>query len=267
MSALPDATNTFPIRVGSMLFTMIEAHAGHEVAYNRWYERDHFYGGCLIGEWNFAGGRFIATADCKDRRFPADSPVTDGDVRQGTFLSVYWIAADHHWDWAVWAGKTLHQLHEDGRMFPERDHVHTKLYDFDWAVGRDDDGVPVDLALDRRFPGMAVLIGEAADDVAAVDAWLKDDCLPRVLPGSGAAIAARWSIKPMPSDAPGVPTEEGSDRQFLLMLFLDGDPTATFDAVAPAIADDLAASGLGTVTFASPFLGTVPGTDTHLDAI
>ena len=39
----------YPIRVGSMLFTMVDPHRGHEVEYNRWYERDHFYGGCMTG--------------------------------------------------------------------------------------------------------------------------------------------------------------------------------------------------------------------------
>ena len=34
---------------------MVEPHRGHEVAYNRWYERDHFYAGCMIGAWTIAG--------------------------------------------------------------------------------------------------------------------------------------------------------------------------------------------------------------------
>ena len=28
-----------------MLFTMVDPEQGHEVEYNRWYERDHFYAG------------------------------------------------------------------------------------------------------------------------------------------------------------------------------------------------------------------------------
>ena len=51
-----------PIKLGSMLFTLVEPHRGHEVAYNRWYERDHFYSGCMIGPYQFAGKRFVATA-------------------------------------------------------------------------------------------------------------------------------------------------------------------------------------------------------------
>ncbi len=44
-----------PIKLGGALVTMVEPHKGHEVAYNRWYERDHFYAGCQIGAWNLAG--------------------------------------------------------------------------------------------------------------------------------------------------------------------------------------------------------------------
>ena len=49
-----------PIRLGAMLFTMIEPHRGHEVAYNRWYERDHLYAGCTVGPYNFAAKRWVA---------------------------------------------------------------------------------------------------------------------------------------------------------------------------------------------------------------
>ena len=59
-----------PIRIGTMLYTLVEPHRGHEVAYNRWYERDHFYAGCQIGAYNFAGARFVATAPLKALRYP-----------------------------------------------------------------------------------------------------------------------------------------------------------------------------------------------------
>ena len=61
-----------PIRIGTMLYTLVEPHRGHQVAYNRWYERDHFYAGCQIGAYNFAGARFVATAPLKGLRYPGD---------------------------------------------------------------------------------------------------------------------------------------------------------------------------------------------------
>src|SRR5450756_145468 len=59
-----------PIRLGTMLYTLVEPHKGHQVAYNRWYERDHFYAGCQIGAYNFSGARFVATSDLKELRLP-----------------------------------------------------------------------------------------------------------------------------------------------------------------------------------------------------
>ena len=59
-----------PIRVGSMLWVFTDPHKGHELAYNRWYERDHYYAGCMIGASNFAGSRWVATRRHKDARFP-----------------------------------------------------------------------------------------------------------------------------------------------------------------------------------------------------
>src|SRR3954447_10592764 len=67
------AGNEGGIRVGSTLLTLVEPHKGHEVAFNRWYERDHFYAGCLIGAGWFAGKRWVATKPLKDLRGPADT--------------------------------------------------------------------------------------------------------------------------------------------------------------------------------------------------
>ena len=62
----------YPVKVGSMLLTLVEPNPGFERAYNRWYERDHYYGGCMVGPWLFAGSRWVATRPLKDLRWPAD---------------------------------------------------------------------------------------------------------------------------------------------------------------------------------------------------
>ncbi|RMH83114.1 MAG: hypothetical protein D6683_02465, partial [Actinomyces sp.] len=95
--------NDHPIRVGSMLFTMVDPERGHEVAYNRWYERDHFYAGCMVGPWLFAGKRWVATRRLKDLRFPEDSPLAR-PVDAGSYLAIYWVHEGHHadhFDWAI----------------------------------------------------------------------------------------------------------------------------------------------------------------------
>ena len=67
----------YPVKVGSMLFTMVDPNVGFEVAYNNWYERDHFYGGCMIGPWILAGSRWVSPRNLKDLRFPAVSPFAE----------------------------------------------------------------------------------------------------------------------------------------------------------------------------------------------
>ena len=88
----------YVIKLGTMLFTMVEPTKGHEVEYNRWYERDHFYGGVLTGAWSFAGDRFVATKAMKNLRYPAESPMTP-DPMTGSYLALYWVLDGHHDDW------------------------------------------------------------------------------------------------------------------------------------------------------------------------
>ena len=59
----------YPIKVGSMLLTLVDPNKGFESAYNRWYERDHYIAGGLIGPYNFAGSRWVATREMKDLRW------------------------------------------------------------------------------------------------------------------------------------------------------------------------------------------------------
>ena len=51
-----------------------------------------------------------------------------------------------------------------------------------WAMQRDPDGVSAELALDHRFPGLAVVVGEANEGVdrAQLEGWYRDEHLPSV---------------------------------------------------------------------------------------
>ena len=59
--------------IGAALITMVEPHVGHEHAYNRWYEDDHFYSGAMAMPWMFAGRRWVAPYFLQPLRYPADS--------------------------------------------------------------------------------------------------------------------------------------------------------------------------------------------------
>jgi len=259
-----------PIKIGTMLYTLVEPHRGHQVAYNRWYERDHFYAGCQIGAFNFAGARFVATAPMKGLRYPDGDGALVADAATGSYLGVYYVLDGHHDEWNRWAVDQVNVLHAAGRMFEERDHIHTGLYRFEWEHRRDADGVPAELTLDHRFAGMVSVFIEPADGVTGEQAgtWLREQYLPGVLPGSPVATVLGFSPLPLLADAPGdVPRGETLDERLLALCFVDEAPDASWDAVFAPLGRAASDAGIGTVIWASPFVGTVPGTDTYTDQL
>ena len=137
-----------PIKLGSMLLTLVEPHRGHEVAYNRWYERDHFYAGCMIGPYNSPAGASWPRPSSRPCATPTRRP-SPASPDRGTFVAVYWVLDGYYDVWNRWALRQVKALHTAGRMFDERDHVHTLLYRYEWEHRRDPDGVPAELALDH----------------------------------------------------------------------------------------------------------------------
>jgi hypothetical protein len=258
-----------PVKLGSMLFTVVEPHRGHEVAYNRWYERDHFYAGCMVGPYNFAGRRFVATAELKALRDPDPSVIT-GEPARGSYVSVYWVLDGYHSVWNRWALRQVNALHAAGRMFEQRDHVHTLLYNYCWEFRRDPDGVPIELALDHPYRGFVSVFIDRAEDVSneALWEWLRAEHLPALLPGSDADLVAAFTPIALEVDAPGdVPREAASDRRTLLLWFLNTPPEVAWEPVIAEHRRLLEEKGLGTVVAALPFIPTIPGTDTYSDKL
>ena len=180
------------ITLGSALFTLVEPHQGHEVAYNRWYERDHFYAGCMNGPFYFSGRRWVSTKDLKDLRLGARSgdDALFGDDRLGSYLALYWTPKGRFRDNTDWSTRQVHWLHANGRMFAERDHIHTLLYLYKGADARDADGVPPELALDHPFRGLgAVIVEPAAEGVGGRPA--PPVAARRRIGGAGAVVPRR----------------------------------------------------------------------------
>ena len=120
----------YPVKVGSMLYTLVDPNKGHEVAYNRWYERDHFYAGCMIGPFLFAGSRWVATRALKDARWPGDDETIASPPDAGSYVAIYWVERGHHADhFDVWARHQVRELYAQGRGFAERRHTHTVLFE------------------------------------------------------------------------------------------------------------------------------------------
>jgi hypothetical protein len=262
-----------PIKVGSMLYTLVDPHRGHEAAYNRWYERDHFYAGCMVGPWLFSGGRWVATADMKRLRFPADSPYAE-PVTDGSYLAMYWVLegryGDHFGEWSI---PQVQWLYANNRGFADRTHVHTKLYVAPWTAYRDADPVPLELALDHGYAGLITIFVARNDDVDEADfqRYLRDTALPPLLADSPIAMAAQWKPEP-PSSSPtgNAPMPLGSlpggPERTMQLLFCESNPADVWDRVR-AYAASIEESGLGSVLFCAPFLATVVGTDTYTDQL
>jgi hypothetical protein len=258
-----------PIKLGSILFTVVEPHKGHEVDYNRWYERDHFYSGVMIGPWTFAGNRYVATKDLKDLRDPRSASIT-GEHGKGSYVGVYWILDGFHDLWNKWSVRQVRQLHAKNRMFEHRDHVHTLLYRYEWEHGRDEDGVPIELALDHNYGGFVAVWIDAAEGVAQEEMWdyLRSDVLPTVLEGTSAGLVGAFTPLPLLIDAPGdVPRQESTDSRTMLLFFLDEDPKVDWEKVFVRQREMIDASGKGTVFAEVPFKPTVKGTDTYTDQL
>jgi hypothetical protein len=241
------------IKLGSMLFTMVEPDRGHEVAYNRWYERDHFYAGCMVGPWLFAGRRFVATRELKSLRFGSQADLFGGrDL--GSYLAVYWILEGRHDDHVDWALRQVHWLHEHGRMFAERAHIHTLLYELAWTSGI---GIPPELALDHPFGGVTATVVKLSDGVTINDlhGWV-GQLQPELELG--------FTPIQLPDDAPV--TQARIDGHVLNVSFTSDSPATWWDE-QHAAADQLERDGIGTMLWTAPFIPTIPGTDTYTDQL
>jgi hypothetical protein len=262
----------YPVKIGSMLFTMVDPHKGHEVAYNRWYERDHFYAGCMIGPWLFAGGRWVAPRALKDLRFPDKTPFAE-PVDAGSYLSIYWMHEDHVDEHLKWAGEQVVWLYANGRGFQERTHAHTSIYDLKSVRYADEDGIPLELALDHHFRGLGVLVTEPADGVSAADhqQWIESEAVPGLLGAPGISSWSGWMKRPAPPGRTGqspmpLGTDGGSEERLLQLVFIDGDPSDVWDAFR-AYGDKVGSGDKARLTFAAPFYGTRVGTDEYSDQL
>lgn len=257
----------YPVKVGSMLFTIVDPHTGHEVAYNRWYERDHFYAGCLVGPWLFAGSRWVATRDLKALRFPEDSTLARPTVRAGSYLAFYWIHAGHHEEHHAWASEQARCLYRDNRGFHQRTHVHTLMYTLDWTVYRDADPVPLELSPDHRFPGLATVAIERKEGVeqARTDEWIQR-YLDGFLKGSPVASCSTWSPLPQGEGPMPIPRVQRTHLLNLLLYFID-EPANTCWESFRTFGRDLESTGLARVAFAAPWRPTIPGTDRYTDEL
>lgn len=257
--------------LGQILVSLLEPEPGKAREFNRWYERDHFYAGCMTGAHFFAGRRFIATRELKALRTPASSP-TIADTSIGSFLALYWMERGHRAAAEDWALERVLSLGEAGRMAGggKRRAVHASFYRLRFAAIRDADGVPPEVALDHGFPGVVLALTERPAEVTAAsrEAWLRDVYLPEHLPGSPIALCLSFDVLPLSESSPVyTPPPEGAERRGLEIFFLDVAPEEAWSPVFSGYGEALAAAGQGSLAMVAGFLPTVPGTDRYVDEV
>ncbi len=129
------AIGPYEAAVGGALITMVEPHPGHEIAYNRWYEDDHYDTGALAMFWLFAGQRWVSPPELRALRYPADSAVAQ-PVTTGRYISLSWLTVGRVDDHLAWSIGTNRRLRADARGFEERTHVFTAFQDHLGATSR-----------------------------------------------------------------------------------------------------------------------------------
>lgn len=255
-----------PIALGGALITLVDPHQGYEVEYNRWYERDHFYAGCMIGAECFAGARFVATRACKERRFPATTDWAAGGrgITAGSYLAMYWVRDGHFEEWLKWGTEQVNWLHANDRMFEHRDHISTLVYRHRASASPSE--MPIELALDRGYAGCALVVHdlEANESARTVSSYIAAN---GGLPGCDAT--AVFTPIPLLDTAPkDVPQDDASAPQRVVIVgFFDGDPLTLWDEHLSDYEQQIAGQNVGIVAWAGPFLRTIPGTDTYTDQL
>ena len=265
----------YPVKVGSMLLTMVDPHPGYEVAYNRWYERDHYYEGCMIGPYLFAGSRWVAPRALKDKRWPPVETVAR-PYNAGSYVSIYWVQKDHAEDhFTNWASPQVHWIYANGRGFAERRHIHTSVFDYLGVVYRDADGVPVDLALDARYDGVvAIWLDAASGDANALQAELAKDLAAKLVAGSTIESVSSWT--PRGGDASDqadrsnspmdLGTRSGGAKRLVQLAFVRG-PVEDVLSRVKTYTDAIEKAGLATLGLVAPFYPTAVGTDKYADQL
>jgi hypothetical protein len=268
--AVPEAPlSDRKVELGHAIFALVEPHRGHEIAWNRWYERDHLIaaGGCA--PWTIATQRWIATRREKALRYPARNPICD-PVTRGSFLAAIWIQAGRYDEQQRWVAKQMAILTANQRQFAQRDVITTAGYDYLGGALRDADGVPPELALQRNYPGVVLVWTERRPETSldALRAWLTRDFLPGAVEKSEIAMALCFTPKPKadwwPKAAPEVP---GVGERILCACFVEDEPAACFERRFAGLAGAIDAGGRGRALLVAPFAPLVPGVDPPVELL
>jgi hypothetical protein len=245
--------------LGHAFLTLVEPHNGHDAAYTRWYEDDHFHAAGMSFPWWFAGRRWVATRALRQLR---DSSLANADLDRGWSFATYWITRGRLREQALWLESTVGRLLADGRMFAERTHVMTGFFDHvtEWqAPGHQPRAVH---ALEYPYAGVVL---EVVDPGRKGGRWLKENYVkPRLARGEAAQCLA---FRPVPW--PGQvepPWQSAPPDRTVLLWFVESGPADFWEGSFGTHRAAVEAAG-GMVDFVGGFVPTLPGTDVYLDQL
>lgn len=266
---MPGNASDAGVTLGHAIFSLIQPHPGHEHAWNRYYERDHLIAAGSCAPWTFSTQRWIATRRHKALRTPRENPIAD-PPEKGAYLAALWIQKGRFAEQQAWVAEQMKMLAEEGRTFDERDVLTTTGYDLIGTLGRDPDGVPPELALEHRYPGIVLAWIERgpSHSLEQLRDGLIEDVLPDFLERSATAQALCFTPLPKadwwPKAAPEVP---GVGDRILLACFVDCDPAEVWKDRYDALGSLIEAGGRGRLLFSAPFVPSKPGVDPDLSEL
>jgi hypothetical protein len=255
--------------LGHAIFAFVEPHRGHEVAWNRWYERDHLIAAGACAPWTISTQRWIATRREKALRYPERNPICE-PLSRGSFLAAIWIQKGRYDDQQLWVAEQVKVHAANGRNFDQRDVLTTAGYDHLGGARRDADGVPPELALDRRYPGIVLVWTERKPNTPldALAGWLARELLPGVIEKSPIAMALCFTPKPKaawwPKAAPEVP---GVGERVVVACFTECEPATCFEQRFAQLGAAIDAGGHGRTLLVAPFAQLVPGVDPPVELL
>jgi hypothetical protein len=258
----------YEVKIGSALITMVEPQIGHDEAYNRWYEDDHFYAGAMAMPWMFAGRRYVATRELQAMRIPTKSAVAN-PVELGKYIATYWITEGRYEDHLRWSVGTNQRLLADNRVYLQRDHIFTAFQEFITSFYRDENGPKDFHAFDAGYGGLVVEVIDAPEEgqLEAVVDYVRTVRAPLAFE-NGVAMAVVFTPIPLPEDRMSyVKQVEGLGKRVTVLWFTDGDPRESWNAAFAGAVEQSKEAGVGKAEFVAPFIPTAVGTNKYVDEL
>jgi hypothetical protein len=270
MYALLPTLGAIAPRIGNALIATFEPHPGHEHAYNRWYEDDHFYVAALTAPWSFSGRRWVAPRSLQQMRLPRNHTLFS-PPEAGVYLSLSWILAGHASEFQAWIMAMQKRIRDEQRNFPQRSHIFSTYQEYAGAVYRDAKG-PRDIhALDYPYRGVALEVVEPLPGTSfdSLQQWLMNEHAPRKLADSAAAQCLVFLENDDPLALLARPDidDPAVARRITLLWFLESEPEPCWNTLFGEEERQLAASRRGRLLMVAPFIPTLPGTDVYVDQL